>query len=512
MIAFSKLVAANTSKLMLTAYDLWMNRTAALIDVVAPGGGDIVKHASIYSLVWKVCLVLAMDPCEIVAMPASRLVDEIHMSFLFNGAANAKPVVEDGVTQVVFVNPNENGSTGNLRSTPSCKSPASISSEAVLLDSALPLRSDIIKRSVVAFTEHQRRRRETLLRRNEHPIQAKIKKVTLLDSDDVRRWNSLATGRRFDQQVAVLNVGSQVLDVLFHPLLDKVLTADVQGQISVWDYQNGGGGVRDNVFIGCDIKSTKITGIACVDWDPIKLLIGSSDGMVRLFKDFESGPETMIAAWTTIASESPVGMTQCTLLEWNQPQRRLFTVTGGTELAILDAVREQIIDRIRLPEAIATSMTSDRRESPIVTLGFADGWMRRYDLRQRDAIVATFRASDSTPIVSVKQTLGDTQLLSASGGGEVITWDLRSLTATTRTAFKAPLADLDCHPNASLLAVASDGVRIMDGELAVGQMRYHEGFLAQRLGAVESLAFHPRKLLLAAGCNDGLVPIYSARL
>ena len=47
-----------------------------------------------------------------------------------------------------------------------------------------------------------------------------------------------------------------------------------------------------------------------------------------------------------------------------------------------------------------------------------------------------------------------------------------------------------------------------DGETK-NVIRYHEGFLGQRIGAVSCLAFHPYKLLLAAGATDPFISLYS---
>lgn len=48
-----------------------------------------------------------------------------------------------------------------------------------------------------------------------------------------------------------------------------------------------------------------------------------------------------------------------------------------------------------------------------------------------------------------------------------------------------------------------------DGE-QLALIRYHEGFLGERIGPVSCLAFHPRRLLLAAGATDSVVAVYSA--
>lgn len=52
-------------------------------------------------------------------------------------------------------------------------------------------------------------------------------------------------------------------------------------------------------------------------------------------------------------------------------------------------------------------------------------------------------------------------------------------------------------------------VLTLDGE-TLNVIRYHDGFLAQRIGPVLTLAFHPLKLLLAAGAADSMISIYSA--
>lgn len=40
-------------------------------------------------------------------------------------------------------------------------------------------------------------------------------------------------------------------------------------------------------------------------------------------------------------------------------------------------------------------------------------------------------------------------------------------------------------------------------------IRYHDGFLGQRIGPVSSLSFHPFQILLAAGATDSIVSIYA---
>ena len=48
-----------------------------------------------------------------------------------------------------------------------------------------------------------------------------------------------------------------------------------------------------------------------------------------------------------------------------------------------------------------------------------------------------------------------------------------------------------------------------DGQ-ALSTIRYHDGFLGQRIGPISSLAFHPHEMLMAVGSTDSLVSIFSS--
>jgi regulator-associated protein of mTOR len=42
-------------------------------------------------------------------------------------------------------------------------------------------------------------------------------------------------------------------------------------------------------------------------------------------------------------------------------------------------------------------------------------------------------------------------------------------------------------------------------------IRYHDGFLGQRIGPVTCLAYHPYLLLMASGASDCIVSLYTKR-
>lgn len=65
-------------------------------------------------------------------------------------------------------------------------------------------------------------------------------------------------------------------------------------------------------------------------------------------------------------------------------------------------------------------------------------------------------------------------------------------------------------PNISMLPSLRMCFKILsaDGEL-LSHIKYHLGFMAERLGCISSLAFHPHSLVLAAGATDSIISIFA---
>lgn len=118
-------------------------------------------------------------------------------------------------------------------------------------------------------------------------------------------------------------------------------------------------------------------------------------------------------------------------------------------------------------------------------------------------------------VIGVKET-SEYELVSGGMIGDIRRWDMR----TTRVIMnmdvgRAGATALDVHSSTNLVAVSTSdqSVRIFtnDGN-SIANLKYHDGFLAQRLGPIAALAFHPRRLMLSIGSTDGIVSLFSARL
>jgi regulator-associated protein of mTOR len=106
-----------------------------------------------------------------------------------------------------------------------------------------------------------------------------------------------------------------------------------------------------------------------------------------------------------------------------------------------------------------------------------------------------------------------TQLVSAGIRGYVYISDPRypkDVPKKFRAHLDSPLNTMVVHNYAPLIATGSSkqfvNVMKMDGTI-INKIRHHDGFLGQRIASVHCLAFHPNKLLLAAGGKDSYVSI-----
>lgn len=105
------------------------------------------------------------------------------------------------------------------------------------------------------------------------------------------------------------------------------------------------------------------------------------------------------------------------------------------------------------------------------------------------------------------------QIVSASQAGDIQFLDIRNDTNAYLTidAHRGSLTALAVHRHAPVIASGSAKQNIkvfsLNGE-QLSFIRYYPTFMAQRIGSVSCLAFHPYRVLLAAGCADACVSIY----
>jgi WD40 repeat protein len=106
------------------------------------------------------------------------------------------------------------------------------------------------------------------------------------------------------------------------------------------------------------------------------------------------------------------------------------------------------------------------------------------------------------------------QIVSASQAGDIQFLDIRNHRDAYLTidAHRGSLTALAVHRHAPVIASGSAKQLIkvfsLEGE-QLGTIRYYPSFMAQKIGSVSCLTFHPYQILLAAGAADAYVSIYA---
>lgn len=245
------------------------------------------------------------------------------------------------------------------------------------------------------------------------------------------------------------------------------------------------------------------------------------DGVVRIWGGIYNS-QRLVTAWRAfpdlqqLSRQRGAGL----ILEWQNNHDSMLASGNVGVIRQWDLNRELTSqDMVTGTESPVTCLTSDKHASgKLVYAGFADGMVRLYDTRvQGSQLVSTYAELKGSPVVSVSlpQWSGST-LITGNTSGLIKLWDCTTSAAaisiSTSGSSNALMQALTVHEQAPIIAAGSTDqrIKIMSrlGE-EISLVRYHDGFLGQRIGPVSSLAFHSCHNLLGAGFQDSLVSIYA---
>ncbi|GAB5368349.1 hypothetical protein AAMO2058_001312000 [Amorphochlora amoebiformis] len=363
------------------------------------------------------------------------------------------------------------------------------------------------------------------------------------DSGDSTGSGSGVAEVSFEERT-VLNAGhSEVSHVVFHPYEKLLVAAHPRDQITVWDYAKRS--MVNRFSNGNHARESQITGLSFVNDLHISLLIAASDdGAVRVWRQpHEEGCEALVTAWAAAPSmprggghmEGLPGL----VTDWNQEKGCLSTAGNSGKIRLWNVNSEKLAGEISLPKHrhqgfVVTSMHSDLSGNVLVASD-NKGVVRRFDLREsmtRCTMLYTHAQSSYTVKVQMQRSHPGL-LVSASQNSQVIVYDSRGTSTVSdsksterlssglilrfQSHDRFPLDVFATHDYAPVVATGSrhQFVNLIDlrgGGRRIKRLRYHEGFLGQRLGPVTALAFHQHDLLLACGCNDPYISTYAGRI
>ncbi|XP_045074507.1 regulatory-associated protein of mTOR-like isoform X3 [Coregonus clupeaformis] len=378
----------------------------------------------------------------------------------------------------------------------------------------------------------------------EHDVESQVRKERewrFLRNARVRKQSQRITQRgvtRLDDQIFINRNPGVPSVVKFHPFNPCIAVAD-KDSICFWDWEKG---ERLDYFYNGNPRYTRITAMEYLNGHDCSLLLtATDDGALRIWKNFadQRNPE-MVTAWQGLSDMLPTTRGQPSssshslarrvsiyldrskgqggagmVVDWEQETGLLMTSGDVRVIRIWDTEREMKVQDIPTgADSCVTSLSCDSQRS-LIAAGLGDGSVRVYDRRMgaNECRVMTYREHSSWVVKAHLQKQTDGKIISVSVDGDVRFFELRSPDSVNVLQTVKGLTALDIHPQANLFACGSMNQFIAvynsSGDV-ISNIKYYEGFMGQRIGAISCLAFHPYWPHLAVGSNDYYMSIYSA--
>jgi regulator-associated protein of mTOR len=261
---------------------------------------------------------------------------------------------------------------------------------------------------------------------------------------------------------------------------------------SIWDIDQGlkVTSHQDN----CTYSTAKITAAEFINPHDISfLLVGSDDGAVHVWRDYyqessDSPKPTLVTAWRGLTDMLPASKRVGMVLEWEQPTGLLYASGDVRHIRVWDSHKELMVQDIPTKaDSSVTCLTSDSAERSLLIAGCGDGTVRLYDRRQppHSSLVETLREHEGWIVnVHMQQYSQERSIVSCSVGGIVKTWDPRFSKSVSTFNLTPNINACDIHPQAPLLACASQqqAIRIfnLENKDVLNNIRYHDGFMGQK--------------------------------
>uniref|UniRef100_A0A3P8XTK1 Regulatory-associated protein of mTOR n=1 Tax=Esox lucius TaxID=8010 RepID=A0A3P8XTK1_ESOLU len=370
----------------------------------------------------------------------------------------------------------------------------------------------------------------------EHDVESQVRKERewrFLRNTRVRRQSQLITQRgvtRLDDQIFINRNPGVPSVVKFHPFNPCIAVAD-KDSICFWDWEKG---ERLDYFYNGNPRYTRVTAMEYLNGHDCSLLLtATDDGALRIWKNFadQRNPE-MVTAWQGLSDMLPTtrGLARRVsiyldrtkgqggagmVVDWEQETGLLMASGDVRVIRIWDTEREMKVQDIPTgADSCVTSLSCDSQRS-LIAAGLGDGSVRIYDRRMgpNECRVMTYREHTSWVVKAHLQKQTDGNIISVSVDGDVRFFELRSPDSVNVLQTVKGLTALDIHPQANLFACGSMNQFIAvynaNGDV-ISNIKYYDGFMGQRIGAISCLAFHPYWPHLAVGSNDYYMSIYSA--
>ena len=238
----------------------------------------------------------------------------------------------------------------------------------------------------------------------------------------------IASTGRWDVPAGILTNSAPPMKMVFHQFEDQLAVSDDRDTVTVWDWSHERQLSRFSVG---NPKGSRISEMRFINEDDQALLMtGSSDGVIKIFRDYESQNDVeLVASYRALTDLVPSTHNAGLVFDWLQGQGRVLVAgdlrvirvwQAGTELCVADIPARS--------GSCVTSLASDQVEGNVFVAGFGDGAIRVYDQRNRPAesMVRVWKEHKSWIVGCHLQRGGMRELVSAERGGTVRLWDIRN--------------------------------------------------------------------------------------
>ncbi|KAF2305223.1 hypothetical protein GH714_003153 [Hevea brasiliensis] len=304
---------------------------------------------------------------------------------------------------------------------------------------------------------------------------------------------------------------------LLQPFSPIVIAADENERIKIWNYEDA---VLLNGFDNHNFPDKGISKLCLVnELDDSLLLVASCDGSIRIWKDYAlNGKQKLVTAFSSIQGHKPGVRSLSAVVDWQQQSGYLYASGEISSIMLWDLDKEQLLNSIpSSPDCSISALSASQVHGGQFAAGFVDGSVRLYDIRTPEMLVCAKRPHTRVERVvgiGFQPGLDSGKFVSASQAGDIEFLDIRNPRDTylTINAHRGSLTALAVHRHAPIIASGSAKQIIkvfsLEGEV-LGTIRYYSTFMAQTIGPVSCLTFHPYQVLLAAGAADACVSIYT---
>ncbi|KAJ6845017.1 regulatory-associated protein of TOR 2 isoform X1 [Iris pallida] len=326
--------------------------------------------------------------------------------------------------------------------------------------------------------------------------------------------------RKINNQIASwdtkFETGSKATVLL--PFSPIVVAADENERIRVWDYEEA---TPINTFDNHNLSDRGISKLCLMnELDDSMLLVASYDGNVRIWKDYtKKGKQKLVTAFYSTTGQRPGVRSINAVVDWQQQSGYLYASSELSSIHVWDLDIEQNICSISSSsDSNISALSASQVHGGQFATGFADGSVRIFDVRTPDVPICATRLHNQRVerVVGIgfQPGLDPNKIVYASQAGDIQFLDIRNYSEAYLTidAYRGSLTALAIHRHAPVIASGSDKQILKVFNLEGQQLsiiKYYPTFMAQRIGKVRCLSFHPYRVLLAAGAADACVSIYA---